>query len=125
MCRLSPRTKAALPVKRHFESSLARRLLPLNAAPAYAPNAPSGQARARPGGHGASARLPCTCTGRRRCSNASPPPAPSEISSVRRQGSAPALARLGERRAVFSPLGVPAALTYDPNTQSGPGGASG
>jgi hypothetical protein len=49
-------TTAAPPVKRRFESSLARRLLPLGAAPAFAPNAQS-----RPGGHGAPARLPCTC----------------------------------------------------------------
>jgi len=87
-----------------------RQLLPLSASGCTLRTRCRGPAPERPSGHGAPARLPCTGTGRRRCSNASPPPAPSEISSVRRQGSAPALARLGERRAVFSPLGVPAAL---------------
>jgi hypothetical protein len=38
----SPATKAAPPVKRRFESSLARRLLTLGAERAYAPNARSG-----------------------------------------------------------------------------------
>ena len=41
-------TKAAPPVKRRFESSLARRLLPLTAARAYAPSALSGPGASLP-----------------------------------------------------------------------------
>ena len=53
-----------------FESSLARRLLPVSAARAYAPSAQSGPG-ARPGGY--AARFPCTSMGlRRRCSHSSP-----------------------------------------------------
>jgi hypothetical protein len=48
-------TKVAPPVKRRFESSFARRLLPLSAARAYAPNAPSGPSA---GGQAATPSLP-------------------------------------------------------------------
>jgi hypothetical protein len=74
----SPATKAAPPVKRRFESSLARRLLTLGTAGVHAERAvaarhPRGQAAASrpPDSRVRASRL------RRRCSCSSPPPTPS------------------------------------------------
>jgi hypothetical protein len=116
----SLRTKTAPPVKRRFESSLARRLGTVrgcaggieNAAPRLLLRARFPRraatlrtrsrrpARERTCGHAVSARLPCTCTGlrrRRSCSSASAfaahPPGASAVAARASVASKVALAR--------------------------------
>jgi hypothetical protein len=62
---------------RAFESSLARWLLPLSAARAYASNALPRPGACAAGAHAASTSLPCTCRASPGCSCSSPPPVPA------------------------------------------------